>query len=65
VEKYLNENDIIEIMKKLLQSKKADLGDIGEWILPAIIAFLLGAAAMYLMYIGIIPDFLGLFAAAP
>ncbi|MFP4401059.1 MAG: hypothetical protein ACLFPQ_04220 [Candidatus Woesearchaeota archaeon] len=47
-----------------LKSKKADLGDIGEWIIPALIAFVLGAVAMYLMYKGIIPDFLGLFASA-
>jgi len=47
---------------KLLNSKKADLGDIGDWILPAIIAFALGFAAAYLMAKGTIPDFLGLFA---
>ena len=46
---------------KLLKSKKADLGDIGEWIVPALIAFVLGALLMYLMYKGILPDLLGLF----
>ena len=46
---------------KLIKSKK---GDLDEWILPALIAFVLGAVAMYLMYKGIIPDPLNLFAAA-
>lgn len=32
--------------------KKADLGD---WLIPALIAFLLGAAAMYFAARGVIP----------
>lgn len=42
-------------------SKKADLGDIGEWFFPALIAFALGFLTAYLMVKGIVPDFLGLF----
>ena len=45
----------------LIKSKKAFLDGIGEWFLPALIAFALGFGVAYLMYSGVIPDIMGLF----
>lgn len=42
-------------------NKKADLGDIGEWIIPALVAFVLGFLLAWLMSQGIIPNIFGLF----
>ena len=45
----------------MIKSKKALLDNIGEWFLPALVAFALGFGVAYLMYSGIVPDVLGLF----
>ena len=45
----------------LIKSKKGFLDSIGEWFVPALIAFVLGFVVAYLMFQGIIPDVIGLF----
>ena len=44
-----------------MKSRKAGLGDIGEWFVPALIALVIGFIVAVLMSRGIIPDFLNLF----
>ncbi len=48
-------------MLKLIKEKKAFLHSIGEWFIPALIAFALGFGVAYLMFMGVIPDPVGLF----